>query len=151
MKTCLVVDDSSVIRKVARRILEGLEALKRRSTRRLLGNVRPVALGWLAWLRAQPGVVQAEAAGSLRRWKSTIGDLDLVAACAEPGPVMAAFTSHPDVQRVRGQGENKSSIELKDGTTMQLWIQPPERFGTLLVFGIRLRGLRNKLAVQFGA
>ncbi len=133
------------------RILEGLEALKRRTTRRLLGNVRPVALGWLAWLRAQPGVMQAEAAGSLRRWKATIGDLDLVAACAEPAPVMAAFTSHPDVQRVRGQGENKSSIELKDGTTMQLWIQPPERFGTLLQFvsgskdhNVRLRELAQK-------
>lgn len=133
------------------RILEGLEALKRRTTRRLVGNVRPVALRWLEWLRAQPGVTQAEAAGSLRRWRATIGDLDLVAACCDPAPVMAAFATHPDVQRILGQGENKSSVELKDGLTMQLWIQPPERFGTLLQFvsgskdhNVRLRELAQK-------
>jgi len=133
------------------RILEGLDALKRRSSRRLLGNVRPVALRWLQWLRAQPGVVQAEAAGSLRRWRATIGDLDLVAASENSSAVMAAFTGHADVQRVLGQGENKSSVELKDGLTMQLWVQPPARFGTLLQFvsgskdhNVRLRELAQK-------
>jgi DNA polymerase (family 10) len=133
------------------RILEGLEALKRRSTRRLLGNVRPVALRWVEWLRAQPGVTQADAAGSLRRWRATIGDLDLVAGCNNPEPVMKAFTSHPDVMRVLAQGENKSSIELKDGLNMQLWIQPPERYGTLLVYvtgskdhNVRMREMAQK-------
>ncbi len=96
------------------RILDGIDALKRRSTRRLLGNVRPVALDWAAWLGKLPGVTRVEAAGSLRRWRATIGDLDLVAACKDPVPVMTAFTSHPDVLRVLGQGENKSSVELKD-------------------------------------
>ena len=133
------------------RILEGIEALKRRSTRRLLGNVRPVALGWVEWLGSLPGVTRVEAAGSLRRWRATIGDLDLVAACTDPAPVMAAFTSHPNVLRVLGQGENKSSVELKDGLRIQLWIQPPERFGTLLQFvtgskdhNVRLREMAQK-------
>jgi DNA polymerase (family X) len=133
------------------RILEGLEALKRRSTRRLLGNVRPVALRWVEWLRAQPGVTLADAAGSLRRWRPTIGDLDLVAGCSNPEPVMKAFTTHPDVMRVLAQGENKSSIELKDGLNMQLWIQPPERYGTLLVYvtgskdhNVRMREMAQK-------
>ena len=133
------------------RILDGIEALKRRSTRRLLGNVRPVAMGWVEWLGNLPGVTRVEAAGSLRRWRATIGDLDLVAACADPVPVMAEFTSHPDVLRVLGQGENKSSIELKDGLRIQLWIQPPDRFGTLLQFvtgskdhNVRLRELAQK-------
>ena len=116
------------------RILEGLQALGRRSTRRLLGNVRPVALRWLEWLRAQPGVIQAEAAGSLRRWKATIGDLDLVASSEHPAEVMAALVAHPDVQNVLGHGDNKSSVELKDGMNLQLWIQPPQKFGTLLQF-----------------
>ena len=133
------------------RILEGLAALKRRSTRRLLGTARPAALRWLTWLRAQPGVLRAEAAGSLRRWKATIGDLDLVAASTSPAEVMAAFASHPEVHRVLGQGENKSSVELVDGLNLQLWIQPPERFGTLLQFvsgskdhNVRLRELAQK-------
>jgi DNA polymerase (family X) len=133
------------------RVIDGIEALKRRPKRRLLGNVRPIALDLLEWLRAQPGVEQAEAAGSLRRWKATIGDLDLVAASRAPAVVMAAFTALPQVLRVLGQGENKASVELKDGLNIQLWVQPPERFGTLLQFvtgskdhNVRLRELAQK-------
>ena len=133
------------------RVLEGIEALKRRPKRRLLGNVRPRALRLLDWLRTLPGVEQAESAGSLRRWKATIGDLDLVAASRSPVEVMAAFISLPEVLRVLGQGENKASVELKDGLNVQLWIQPPERFGTLLQFvtgskdhNVRLRELAQK-------
>src|SRR5512135_2082253 len=120
--------------KSEQRVLEGIKALKRRPTRRLLGNVRPVALRTLEWLRAQPGVEQAEIAGSLRRWRPTIGDLDLVAASRRPEDVMKAFTSRPEVLRVLAQGENKASVELKDGLNIQLWVQPPEKFGTLLQF-----------------
>jgi DNA polymerase (family 10) len=133
------------------RVLEGIEALKRRPRRRLLGDVRPVALRMLEWLRAQPGVEKAELAGSLRRWRATIGDLDLVAASRSPAEVMAAFTGRAEVLRVLGQGENKASVELKDGMNVQLWVQPPERFGTLLQFvsgskdhNVRLRELAQK-------
>jgi DNA polymerase (family 10) len=137
--------------KSEQRVLEGIKALKRRPTRRLLGNVRPVALDTLEWLRAQPGVEQAEVAGSLRRWRPTIGDLDLVAASRLPEEVMKAFTSRPEVLRVLAQGENKASVELKDGLNIQLWVQPPEKFGTLLQFvtgskdhNVRLRELVQK-------
>ena len=133
------------------RVLEGIEALKRRPKRRLLGNIRPRAQRLLDWLRSVPGVEQAESAGSLRRWKATIGDLDLVAASRSPREVMAAFTSLPEVLRVLGQGENKASVELRDGLNVQLWVQPPERFGTLLQFvtgskdhNVRLRELAQK-------
>lgn len=133
------------------RIIEGIDAVKRRSTRRLLGNIRPVGLRWLGWLRAQPGVEQAEAAGSLRRWRPTIGDLDLVAGCSRPDELMESFINQADVQRVMAKGENKASVELKDGLNLQLWVQPPERFGTLLQFvtgskehNVRLRELAQK-------
>jgi len=133
------------------RVIDGIEALKRRPKRRLLGNVRPVALDLLEWLRSLPGVEQAETAGSLRRWKSTIGDLDLVAASRSPADVMAAFITLPQVLRVVAHGENKTSVELKDGLNIQLWVQPPERFGTLLQFvsgskdhNVRLRELAQK-------
>lgn len=120
--------------KSEQRVLEGIEALKRRPKRRLLGNVRPAALRTLDWLRSQPGVEKAEVAGSLRRWRPTIGDLDLVAASRKPVELMAAFTQRPEVLRVLAQGENKASVELKDGLNIQLWVQPPEKFGTLLQF-----------------
>ena len=133
------------------RILEGIQAVKRRSTRMLLSTARGVANRWLAWLREQPGVERAEAAGSLRRWKATIGDIDLVAACTRPAEVMAAFAAAPGILRVVGQGENKCSVELPDGIRMQLWLQPPERFGSLLQFvsgskdhNVRLRELAQR-------
>lgn len=120
--------------KSEQRILEGIAALRRRSHRMTLGVARPIGLRWIEWLRAQPCVQQAEFAGSLRRWRSTIGDLDLVAACEDSTALMAAFTSHPEVDRVLGQGGNKSSIELKSGLKLQLWIQPAANFGSLLQF-----------------
>ncbi len=120
--------------KSEQRILEGIAALRRRSHRMTLGVARPIGLRWVEWLQAQPCVQQAEFAGSLRRWRSTIGDLDLVAACDDSAALMAAFTSHPEVVRVLGQGENKSSIELSNGLKLQLWTQPPENFGSLFQF-----------------
>jgi DNA polymerase (family 10) len=116
------------------RILAGIQALSRRSTRMLLGNAWPIAQRWLARLRGVPGVIQVEAAGSLRRRRETIGDIDLVAAATDPAGLMKAFVEDPEVGRVLGQGENKSSIELSNGMTLQLWVQPPEHFGSLLQF-----------------
>ncbi len=137
--------------KSEQRILAGIESIKRRSKRMLLGTVRPIGLRWLEWLRALPGVYVAEAAGSLRRWRATIGDLDLVAAAQDPATVMQAFVNHPEVTRVLGNGENKSSVELSNGLKIQLWLQPRERFGTLLQFvtgskdhNVRLRELAQR-------
>lgn len=137
--------------KSEQRILAGIEALRRRSKRMLLGTVRPIGLRWLKWLRALPGVQQAELAGSLRRWKATIGDLDLVASAENPTAVMDAFVHHPEVVRVLAHGENKSSIELSNGLNVQLWLQPNAKFGSLLQFvtgskdhNVRLRELAQR-------
>jgi DNA polymerase (family 10) len=133
------------------RILSGIEALKRRGHRLNLDTAQGIAARWLNWIRQQPGVERAEAAGSLRRWKTTIGDIDIVVAIREPGELMAGLASHPDVQRVLGTGENKTSLELPGGINMQVWTQPPERFGTLLQFvsgskdhNVALRALAQK-------
>ncbi len=115
-------------------ILAGLASLAQRSGRMTLLRASEEGARWLAWLRKQPGVERAEPAGSLRRWKETVGDLDLVVAHREPAALMQAFTAHPDVARVLGQGENKSSVELKDGLRIQLWAQPPESFGALWIY-----------------
>ncbi len=137
--------------KSEQRILAGIEALRRRSKRMLLGTVRPIGLRWLNWLRELPGVRKAELAGSLRRWKPTIGDLDLVAASGDPAAIMDAFVHHPEVVRVLAHGENKSSIELSNRLNVQLWVQPQEKFGSLLQFvtgskdhNVRLRELAQR-------
>jgi DNA polymerase (family X) len=133
------------------RMLAGIEALSRRSTRMLLGTAWPIARRWLEYLHTVPGVERVEAAGSLRRWRSTIGDLDLVAATTDPLAVMDAFIHSQEVSRVLGQGENKSSVETHNGLKLQLWTQPPDRFGSLLLFvtgskdhNVRLREMAQK-------
>ena len=83
--------------------------------------------------------------------RETVGDLDLLAAASDSAPVMAAFTGLPGVERVLGSGETKSSIEFRNGLRAQLWVHPPERFGTALQYAtgskehnVRLRELALK-------
>ena len=133
------------------KILAGIESLARRSARLPLGRAWPAVQRILAVLREVPGVSAAEAAGSLRRMRETVGDLDLLVAARDSGPVMKAFVELPGVQRVLGSGETKSSVEFGDGMRAQLWVHPPERFGTALQYAtgskdhnVRLRELALK-------
>ena len=115
-------------------ILEGIASLARRSGRIPLGRAYPLAQEIIATLKKVRGVVAAEPAGSLRRMRSTVGDLDILVAAKDSSAVMEAFTSLPGVSRVLGKGETKSSIEFSDGVRAQVWVHPPEKFGTALQY-----------------
>jgi DNA polymerase (family 10) len=115
-------------------ILAGIESLSRRSGRIPLGRAYPLVLEIAAALKKVPGVNAAEPAGSLRRMRSDIGDIDILVAAADSRPVMEVFTHMPGVVRVLGKGETKSSIEFGDGVRAQVWVHPPERFGTALQY-----------------
>ncbi|HSB89221.1 MAG TPA: DNA polymerase/3'-5' exonuclease PolX [Anaerolineales bacterium] len=117
------------------RILENIERMRRREQGRLsIGVARPIAEELVERLRAVPTVMAAEAAGSVRRWRETVGDLDLLAASDEPSEVLRVFASFPEVERVLGKGETKASVELRNGLRAQLWVHPPARFGTALQY-----------------
>jgi len=133
------------------KIIAGIEALSRRSTRAPLGKAWPFAQEMLKYLAEAPGVTRTAAGGSLRRMRSTVGDLDLVAAAADSKAVMQAFVNHPQVARVVSQGETKASVEYHNNLRAQLWVHPPERFGTALAYAtgskdhnVRLRELAIK-------
>jgi DNA polymerase (family 10) len=115
-------------------ILAGIEALSRRSGRMPLGHAWPLAQKIIAELKRLPGVKAAEPAGSLRRMRSTIGDIDILVAAADSAPVMEAFTRLPGILRVLGQGDTKSSVEFNDGVRAQVWVHPPQKFGTALQY-----------------
>jgi DNA polymerase (family 10) len=115
-------------------ILAGIESLSRRSGRIPLGRAYPLAQEIIAQLKKVKGVVAAEPAGSLRRMRSTIGDLDILVAARDSKPVMEAFTNLSGVVRVLGRGQTKSSIEFGDGVRAQVWVHPPEKFGTALQY-----------------
>lgn len=120
--------------KTEARILANLEARKRSLGRVPLGQAWPLAQELLAYLRALPHVRTAEVAGSLRRMKATIGDLDLLVASDDAPAVMAAFVVHPLVARVLMHGATKTSVELDNGLQADLRVLPPARFGTLLQY-----------------
>lgn len=116
-------------------ILEGIASLGRRSTRIPLGHAYPLAMSIIEQLMSVKGVVDAQPAGSLRRMRSTVGDLDILVAAKDSSVVMEAFTKLPRIDRVLGKGPTKSSIEFIDGVRAQVWVLPPEQFGTALVYG----------------
>jgi DNA polymerase (family 10) len=131
------------------KILAGIQALHRRSDRIPLGMAWPVAQEVLAALESDcPAVQRATAAGSLRRMKATIGDIDLLVASTEPEAVMEAFVSLPQVGEVSLRGATKTSVILHNGLQVDLRVLPPERYGSLLQYftgskahNVALRGL----------
>ena len=115
-------------------ILDGLASLARRSGRLPLGRAYPLAREIIRVLKGVKGVVAAEPAGSLRRMRSTIGDLDILVASKDSAAVMEAFVNLKGVERVLGKGDTKASIEFFDGVRAQLWAHPPQEFGTALQY-----------------
>jgi len=130
------------------RILEGIEALRRRTGRTPLGAAWFLAQDLSAALREVPGVRQVAPAGSLRRMRDTVRDLDLLVAAEDAGPVMARFRGHPQVAEVLLSGATKTTVRTHDGLQVDLRVLPPDRWGTALQYftgsqahNIRLRGL----------
>jgi DNA polymerase (family X) len=116
--------------KTEENILKGIDALSRHSERRLYPEAERSGTRLLDTLRKVNGVIQCEIAGSLRRRKETIGDIDLLAS-ARPGAsgrIMEAFCGHPDVADVAARGETKSSVVLKNGIRCDLRVVSKSEF-----------------------
>lgn len=120
------------------KILRGIELLrKRRDDRIPLGDARPVALNLVAELQAAlpAGVIQKiEAAGSLRRWRETIGDMDILAVSDQPEAVMAAFGRLPMVAEVLSGGLGKSRVLLQNNMEVDLRVVEPQHWGAALQY-----------------
>ncbi|MFN8453790.1 MAG: DNA polymerase/3'-5' exonuclease PolX, partial [Anaerolineae bacterium] len=117
------------------RILANIEALARRETGRVhLGVAWPLAQQIVTSLKGLPQVLQIEPAGSLRRRRETIGDLDFVVATHQPEPVMAAFRALPLAAEVLGAGETKTSLRLSNGIQADLRCVTPEQWGTAIQY-----------------
>lgn len=122
-------------KKSQEKVLAGIEALQRRQTGRApLGDVWDFAQEQLAFLRGLPGVRRAETAGSLRRMRDTVGDLDILVAADDSEPIMETFATQENVARIEGRGATKTSVEFSNGFRAQLWVHPIEKFGTALQY-----------------
>ena len=100
--------------------------------RLLLAEVRPQAVSMLSALRALPEVLAADTAGSLRRGRATVRDIDLVVGSLEPGSVMDAFSALPQLARIDQRGETKLTAVTHTGLNVDLRIVPPGSYGNLL-------------------
>ncbi len=115
-------------------ILRGIDMLKRRSTRILLATALPVAEDLLDGLRQCPATLRADVAGSLRRRKPTIGDIDLLVASDDPAAVVAWFVKLPRVAEIQAQGDTKASVILRNDLQVDLRVLPPQHYGALLQY-----------------
>lgn len=121
--------------KTEARILAAIDALQRHGDGRIpLGDAWPIAQAMLAELAQVPGVKKTAVAGSLRRMKETIGDIDLLVAADDAAAVMARFAELENIEAVTAQGPTKSRVVLFNGIGVDLRVLPPERWGTLVSY-----------------
>lgn len=120
--------------KTEQNILQAIEFLKASKGRFLLGEILPVAQRVLEELRRLPEVQRADTAGSLRRMKETIGDVDFLVISTDPAKVMEFFVNQPGVVKIWGHGTTKSSVRMKEGFDMDIRVIPPESYGAALQY-----------------
>ena len=100
--------------------------------RALLGTALPKLRAAAEALRADPSSVEVEIAGSARRFRETVRDLDLIATATDPDALLDAFCALPWVVEVAARGGTKATVIGQDGMRFDLRVVPPESFGNLL-------------------
>lgn len=114
-------------------IRENVAFARQAGERERLGDVRPLADEVLTFLRRREIVETSEVAGSIRRWRDTIGDIDVLAASTESNQVVDAFTDWSAATNVIEAGENKASLRA-EGVRIDLRVVDPDEFGAALQY-----------------
>ena len=144
--------------KSAAKILDAIEDHKKHTGRFQIRETERLIAGLLEHMQSAPGVARIELAGSLRRRKETIGDVDILAELEGDGtPVVDHFVSFSGAQRVVGAGSTKGSIVLHSGLQVDLRVIPSRSFGAALQYfsgskghnvAVRSRAVRQGLRVN---
>jgi DNA polymerase (family 10) len=120
--------------KTAENMLRQIQALRRKDQRIPIGEALPIVDDILAALRSVPGVRNLTAAGSLRRFRETLGDIDLMGTADNPKEVIEAFVNLPQVAQVLAQGSTKASAIVRSGLQVDLRLVEHDSFGSLLQY-----------------
>jgi DNA polymerase (family 10) len=136
-----------------KKLVKAIEAAARVSDRPLLSAAWPVAEALVARIGKLKGVAQVEAAGSFRRRRETVGDLDILVCGGDAESVMESFTGYGEVAELIGRGETKSSVRLKSGLQVDLRLVPEESFGAAMLYftGSKAHNIElRKIAIEKG-
>lgn len=141
--------------KTEENILKGIAAVRRGKERQPLGRILPVALEIVELLRKLAPLERIEIAGSIRRWKETVKDIDIVATSADPARVMETFVRLPQVEEVVMHGPTRSSVVIREGVQVDLRVVAGESFGAALAYltgskghNVRLRDMAVRMGLK---
>lgn len=139
--------------KTEENIRKGIAMLKRGRERQPLGKVLPIANNILKTLRENAPVSKIDIAGSIRRWKDTIKDIDILATSVDPKKAMQVFVHLPQVKEILLQGPTKSSIIIQEGLQVDLRVVEKGSYGAALAYftGSKAHNIRlRERAVKMG-
>lgn len=120
--------------KTQQNLLEGIARRRMYAARHRLDQAMTVAEPLLEALRGHPDVIRCSPAGSLRRFKETIGDIDFLASSNKPGAVLDFFTQQPGIMRVTAKGETKASVVLTGGIQADLRVVSDTQYPFALAY-----------------
>ncbi|MGV9455841.1 DNA polymerase/3'-5' exonuclease PolX [Streptomyces sp. NPDC003635] len=138
-------------------LLHGIDLLRSSGDRVLVDVAADLAEDVVSALGELSGVLRCAYAGSLRRGRETIGDIDVLVAARGSGPVMRAFTELPYVTEVIAHGEKKTSVRTDRGLQVDLRVVPPDSWGAAMIYftgskahniKIRERAVHQKLKLS---
>jgi DNA polymerase (family 10) len=117
-------------KKTEENILQGIEQVRKHSSKFHINIAEHSAAEIFAAVKEHKGIIRAEIAGSLRRRKETIGDIDIVVSSRKQDvpAIMKLFTSHASVERITGEGETKASVVLRSGINCDLRVVDDKEF-----------------------
>lgn len=134
-------------------IIKKIEFFKRDKGRRIIGEIYPLVKQIEKRLQQVKGVKNAVAAGSVRRMKETVGDIDYLVSTSDPERVMEHFVKMPEVEKVLGRGQSKVFVKLASGIDADLLVVPEESWGSALQYftGSKEHSVRlRKIAIAKG-
>lgn len=114
------------------RIIKAINDYKGRSKRHLLNYAEKVTGFIVDWMKKDPNIIRTDTLGSLRRQCSTVGDIDISCATKDPKMTIKHFTSYPNSKRTLEEGKSKASIIIPGNIQVDLMVQDPESYGSLL-------------------
>jgi DNA polymerase (family 10) len=141
--------------KTEENLLRSIEEYRLMQGRFLLGAVLPVIDEIIGYMSASEAVLKVEVAGSARRRRETVGDLDVLVASNEPEMAVERFVSMPPIIRVLSQGSTKSTVVLERNLQVDLRVLPPEDYGAALQYftgskehNVKLRTIAVKMGYK---